>query len=269
MQMVKNVFAPNGAISAVLSQSFFLTLEAMNPIAWNTIFFFLSCFVMFGGTLLIRFLFGKYGLYAWVGVCLILANIEVLKTVNLFGIDGVTLGSPAFGAVFFTTSILQEEYGEKSGWIGLAIGFSVDLLFVGAMQLDLLYVASANDSSQSALLSVFTLSPRINTVSILCALGASVSDVFLFGRLRAKWKGKWLWARAIIADIIPNIIENFIFAYGAFAFSGLFTLEEIFVIALGGSAIELICSIFDIPLLYLSRRIEPLPERNKNEEVPA
>ena len=65
-------------------------------------------------------LFGKTGLFAWIAIGTILANIQVTKTIdfNFFGIQLVaTLGNIMYGTLFLVTDSLSEKYGIKDGWI--------------------------------------------------------------------------------------------------------------------------------------------------------
>ena len=230
----------------------------MDANLFNSLFFLLSGFLCFGGVLLFKWLFGRVGLYVWIGIMLIFANIEVTKTVEMFWFKELTLGNSSFGAVFLATSILQEEYGDKHGWRALAIGFASVLTFVGLMQLVLIFKPADIDFSQEALVTIFTLSPRINGVSLGCALLANCFDVFIFAKLRKSWKGRFLGLRSFLSDIVPNVVENFVFDFGAFL--GVYTAAECFNLALGGSVLELFCSVFAIPAIYLSRKIKPLHE---------
>jgi len=59
-------------------------------------------------TLIYRF-FGKTGLYVVIVASIITANIQVVKTVEIFGFVA-TLGNVLYGSIFFSTDILNEVY---------------------------------------------------------------------------------------------------------------------------------------------------------------
>ena len=71
--------------------------------------------------LIYRF-FGKSGLYALIIASVITANIQVVKTVQLFGLVA-TLGNVLYGSIFFTTDVLSEVYGKKAARRGVWLGF--------------------------------------------------------------------------------------------------------------------------------------------------
>ena len=56
--------------------------------------------------------FGKTGLFAWVAVATILANIQVTKTIEIIGLTA-TLGNSLYASTFLATDILNEKYGRK------------------------------------------------------------------------------------------------------------------------------------------------------------
>ena len=64
--------------------------------------------------------FGKYGLYVWLGISTILANIEVTILVVAFGMEQ-TLGNTLFASTFLATDILSEVYGKKDSHKGAYI----------------------------------------------------------------------------------------------------------------------------------------------------
>lgn len=77
----------------------------------------------FGFFLLCYRLFGKNGLFAWVGVMTIVANIQVGKTIEMFGIV-MTLGNAANASLFMTSDLLNEKYGPKEARRAVWFGFS-------------------------------------------------------------------------------------------------------------------------------------------------
>jgi len=66
----------------------------------------------FSMILLAYVLFGKAGIYAWTAIAMILANIQVMRTVQLFGMV-TAMGNIIYGTTFLATDILSENYGKK------------------------------------------------------------------------------------------------------------------------------------------------------------
>ncbi|SFE95834.1 hypothetical protein SAMN05428981_11110 [Bacillus sp. OV194] len=57
-------------------------------------------------------LFSRNGLYVWVGAATILANIQVVKTIEMFGLV-MTLGNTMYSAIYLSTDLLNEKYGHQ------------------------------------------------------------------------------------------------------------------------------------------------------------
>ena len=57
--------------------------------------------------------FGKMGLYVFTAISAILANIQVCKNIDLFGLS-TTAGNVLYAASFLVTDILSEKYGKKA-----------------------------------------------------------------------------------------------------------------------------------------------------------
>ena len=76
----------------------------------NMLLFFVTAVVTFGLLVAVSRLFGKEGIYTWIGMAVVVANILVCKNVDLFGLSA-TLGNVLFGTVFLATDILTEQYG--------------------------------------------------------------------------------------------------------------------------------------------------------------
>ncbi|MDD6654467.1 MAG: queuosine precursor transporter, partial [Treponema sp.] len=94
----------------------------------NEFFIILTLLISFGGTVLFFKLFGKSGLYAWIGITAVFANIEVTILVNAFGMEQ-TLGNTLFASSFLATDILSEIYGKKTADKGVIIGIFTTVLF--------------------------------------------------------------------------------------------------------------------------------------------
>jgi hypothetical protein len=70
----------------------------------NTLLGLLFIVVHFGLVLFAYRQFGKTGLMAWIAISTILANIQVLKGIEIIGLQA-TLGNTLYGSIFFATDI--------------------------------------------------------------------------------------------------------------------------------------------------------------------
>lgn len=123
----------------------------------NELLFFLEIVLTFGCVVAAKKIFGKAGLIAWIAIAMILANLTVVKTVNLFGIDA-TLGNIMFASTFLAGDMLNENYGRQAAHKGILVGLGGVLVFMVCTQISLLYTPSTTDVSHDAMALLFALS---------------------------------------------------------------------------------------------------------------
>src|SRR5690606_25385425 len=104
--------------------------------------------------------FGKTGLFAWVAISTVLANIQVTKTIEIIGLTA-TLGNSLYASTFLATDILNEKYGRKEAKKAVWLGFSSLLIMVLVMQFGIKFIPAESDFAQGSLETVFGLIPQI------------------------------------------------------------------------------------------------------------
>ena len=117
-------------------------------------------------TIIIFKRFGKYGLYIWMSVLVIICNIQTIKMSEIFGFT-ISLGNISYGAIFLTTDILSEKYGKDSTNNAIKLSFIFMIVFAILMYTFLHYKPSQSDFSQDALMTIFNYIPRITFGSFL------------------------------------------------------------------------------------------------------
>ena len=78
---------------------------------FNEMMWFAVLIVNFVIVLAVYRFMGKTGLFVWMAIASILANIQVLKLVEFFGWD-ITLGNVLYGTSFLATDIISENYSK-------------------------------------------------------------------------------------------------------------------------------------------------------------
>ena len=127
--------------------------------------------------------FGKQGLIAWVAIGTIIANIQVIKTVHIFGISA-TLGNVMFASIYLATDILNDIYGRKIAKRAVWLGFSSTLVMIIVMQMSLHFIPAPEDMAQKSLSTIFDLVPRIAVGSIIAYIIGQHVDVFIFSTIK-------------------------------------------------------------------------------------
>ncbi|MCR5621487.1 MAG: queuosine precursor transporter [Treponema sp.] len=226
----------------------------------NELLLTITLLVSFGGTLLFMKFFGKGGLFAWIGICTLLANIEVTVLVHAFGMDQ-TLGNTLFAATFLATDILSELYGKKEAGRGVLAGIFTNLSFILLSFMWVHYVPAEGDWASPFVRGLFTNTPRMLLSSLVAYIISEAIDVFLY---HAWWglterktgsRTKMLWFRNNFSTLISQFVNIVIFNFGAF--SGIYGFDELVAITASCYVIYIATSLLDTPFVYLARKIAP------------
>ena len=132
----------------------------------NELLWFGLLFVCFGMIIFSYRFFGKYGLYTWTALAVILANIQVLKTIEVFGLV-TTLGNVVYSSMFLVTDILNENHTKKDAKRAVWIGFFVLIATTIIMQLAILFEPHKSDFSHEHISSLFSFFWRIALASLV------------------------------------------------------------------------------------------------------
>ena len=196
-------------------------------------------------------LWGRVGLFVWVPISVIVANIQVTKNVSLFALEA-TLGNIVYATGFLATDILSELYGKKESYKAVAIGFFSLLSMTALMQMALLFEPSASDIAQQSLSTIFSLMPRIALASLSAYLVSNLHDVWAFDLWRRLRPGRHtLWIRNNFSTIVSQLIDTVIFV--AIAFWGVYPWQVLWQIALSTYLLKWVVAILDTPCIYLAR----------------
>ena len=195
--------------------------------------------------------FGKFGLYALIVASVITANIQVVKTVQLFGLVA-TLGNVLYGSIFFTTDILSEVYGRKAARRGVWLGFVGMALMAIWMQIGLKFIPDISDFSQDSLLTIFGLMPRIAAGSMIAYLVSQHHDIFAFHFWKNRTKGRFLWLRNCFSTMVSQAIDTIVFC--TIALWGVFDTNTWLQIAVTTYFLKWFVAVVDTPFIYLATR---------------
>jgi conserved hypothetical integral membrane protein len=222
----------------------------------NELLFFVTMLVNFSGILIAYKLFGKQGLFVWMGLAIVITNIEVLKCVDMFG-WAVTLGNVIYGTTFLVTDILNEKYGVKKARMAVMVGFFAMIVFTVIMQVNLLFEVNAADFSKDAFETIFAVLPRIAIASIIAYLVANLIDVQVYHFIKkALPDDKWLWVRNNGSSLCGQAIDTVIF--GIIAFIGLYEFPIIFQLTITSYILKFVITLCETPFLYIAKRIKPI-----------
>ena len=217
----------------------------------NILYGFINIIVTFSLVVLIEKLFKKEGLYVWLSVATILANITVCKMIDVFSFT-TSLGNVLFASTFLATDIMSEKYSKEDAKKGVYLSIFSGITFIIITQLTLLFIPSSDDVVNTSMINLFSISVRTVLASMFMFFVSNMADIHLYNILKEKFPNK-MWFRNNISTILCNCIENYFF--NTLAFIGIFPMPVILSIATTTTIIEIVIAICDTPFLYLSKRI--------------
>lgn len=210
----------------------------------------------FGGVIVAFRFFSKGGIFAWIAICTILANVEVAVLVNAFGLEQ-TLGNTLFASTFLATDFLSEFYGKREARRGVFLGIIASLAFVFFSSIWRFYIPSSNDFAFVYMKGLFANTPRIVAASFIGFAVSEFIDIWLYDRwwsFSKKLCGNrrsFLWLRNNGSTLISQAVN--ITLFNVLAFAGLYDGATLFAITLSGYVIYVCTSLLDTPFIYLAR----------------
>lgn len=221
----------------------------------------------FGSILLLGRLFGAAGLYLYIAVAIIAANVEVLKAVQFSVYDHpVAMGMVLFGSTYLATDMLAEHYGREAARKGVFLGFAAYLLFTVLMIVSLGFTPLTADQAGEAMAwalpmhdhmaALFMPAPALFAAGMTAYLTSQLFDVWVYQRIRGATGGRHLWLRNTGSTALSSLVDNIVFsvlAWVVFAPEPVGWEALIFTYILGTYLLRLALAVLDTPFMYLSR----------------
>ncbi|MCI8345117.1 MAG: queuosine precursor transporter [Clostridia bacterium] len=220
----------------------------------NEILFIVSILINFIGIIIAYKVFKKTGLFVWVAISTIIANIEATKCIDMFGIS-VTLGNVVYSTVFLATDILSEIYGGQEARKAVKIGFFSMLIFTLLTQIDLLFIPNEQDIVNDSMHTIFSFMPRFCFASVVTYVVSNTLDTYLYDIIKNKLpEDKFLWVRNNGSTMISQLIDSILFTL--IAFVGIYSWKVIINLTIVTYLVKLVVAVLDTPFIYIAKRID-------------
>lgn len=223
----------------------------------NELLWAIMLIMNFGAILFAYKKFGKIGLFIWIPISTILANVQVLITLELFGFTA-TLGNIIYASGFLVTDILSENYGKREAQKAVAIGFFSLIATTLIMNVCLLFAPSGDPNSMAmfeSLRGIFSLMPRIAIASLTAYIISQKHDVWSYHFWKKKFSAdKHIWIRNNLSTMISQFIDSIVFTIIAFA--GILPKEVMLEIFITTYVLKWLVAAADTPFLYLAAKMK-------------
>ncbi len=201
--------------------------------------------------------FGKLGLIMWIPISVIVANIQVIQTIELFGLVA-TLGNIVYASSFLVTDILSENYGKQEAKKAVWIGFFSLIAMTLVMNLALVFKPLEGDefagATHNALSTIFELMPRIAIASLTAYLISQRHDVWAYHFWRKRFsKDSQIWLRNNLSTMVSQFLDSA--AFTLIAFYGVFEADMLWEIFITTYVLKWVVAAADTPFVYWSKII--------------
>jgi len=223
----------------------------------NELYWIVLLLANFGLILLSYRFFGKMGLFIWVPIAGIIANIQVIQTIELFGFTA-TLGNIVYASSFLVTDILSENYGKKEATKAIWIGFFSLITMTLLMNLALLFDPTADEFSLNtyeSIKTIFSFMPRIVLASLLAYIISQKHDIWAFHFWKKRFSSTGsLWIRNNLSTMISQLLDSLIFT--VIAFYGVFEANILLEIFITTYLLKWIVAAADTPFIYIASKMK-------------
>lgn len=204
----------------------------------NEIIFFIQIFVVvtFG---LAALRLGKGALITWVCMQALLANLFVLKQIDLFGFQVTASDVYVIGSLL-GLNLLQEFFAKDEALKATKICFFFLVFFTVISQLHLLYMPNAHDYAHSAFMTLLSPAPRLLAASMGVFFLVQQIDVRLFQWLKMHTSLSFP-LRAGAGLLLSQFIDTVLFSVaGLYGLVG--SIVDIMIVSFGIKAIVIACA---------------------------
>lgn len=231
------------------AKSFFNMDTFMNLAFSNEIIFALHC-IAIAVSVLIALRMGKEALTTFVVINGVLANIFVIKQINIFGFNATTTDAFTIGAVV-SANLIHEYFGAYPARKALYISTFIALLVTLLTQIQLWYLPSEFDQHHEYFSFIFSHTPRVIFASLSAYFIAQVTENILYAFFKDFFNDKFIllrnWLTICFTQLVDTCLFSFLALYGVAA-----NITHIIILSFCIKIIALICM---SPAITLSKKI--------------
>ncbi len=215
----------------------------------NECIFLFHVIVLIGMTLL-ALKIGEKALFAFAILMTLVANLFLLKQIELFSLT-VTASDAYTIAALFSMNLLQEYYGKKTASNLIKVNFFCLAIFGALSVVHLAYVPSTLDLTQRAYQEILSLSPRLVVASLTSFLITQKIDITFFTFLRERFFKTSLGKAALFSSLLSQTVDTILFSF--LALSGVVSsIGSVIIVSL---IIKWLTILLMSPMMALSKKI--------------
>lgn len=155
---------------------------------------------------------GKEALVSLICLCGILANIFVIKQIDLFRLT-VTASDAYMVGCILGLNLLQEYYGKHITRKAILISFTFLIFYLLLAGIHLAFRPSLHDNSHLHFIALLTPMPRIIIASITSYITVQYIDYYFYGFLKRISNDRFLIGRNMLSLCVSQGIDTILFSF--------------------------------------------------------
>jgi uncharacterized integral membrane protein (TIGR00697 family) len=194
---------------------------------------------------------GKTALTTCITLLFLMANIFVIKQIELFGFC-VTSTDAFIVGISFGCNLLQEFWGKQAARAAIWISFAASMGYMIIAYLIVAYQPASCDLSNVHFVHITQHCARIVLASFAAYLITQMLDIALYGWLKQNSSGKHFVLRNYGAIAVSQLTDTILFS-----FLGLYGIvENIFDVMILSFVIKIIAILMTTPFLVAAKRLK-------------
>jgi uncharacterized integral membrane protein (TIGR00697 family) len=179
---------------------------------WYNIVLFTAHTCVIGATTLCFLRLGKAALTAYVSLLFVIANLFVIKQIQLGSFNAT--GADAFIiGISFSINLLQEYWGESASRKAIIISFACSALYLLMTIIHLAYHPAPFDSSHEHFVYIMQHSARIIIASFISYAITQFADTYLYSFTKRATAGKFFILRNYLSMFSSQLFDTVLFSF--------------------------------------------------------
>ncbi|MFH1462019.1 MAG: queuosine precursor transporter [bacterium] len=179
----------------------------------NELIFLLHIMFVVGFTFL-AFRIGKSALIVFVCLQAVLANLFVVKQMNILGLNATCADVFIIGSIL-GINLIQEYYGKDAAEETIKISFFAMFFYLIMSQVHLFYLPNSFDNAHDLFEGILKFAPRITIASVFAYFVVLIINNKFYAYLKNSFKDKYLFLRNFISIMLTQLLDTFIFVFAA------------------------------------------------------
>jgi len=224
----------------------------------------LGAFFCMCSALMVCVYLGRTAIFVYTVGCILVSNVTVTKQVAFLGLT-TSLGVFIFSVTYLANDILTEYWGRRDAVRLVLSNLVAQVAFMAYSAISIWTPAAPTDEASPAIVTLFTVTPRVTVAAIVSAAGGFVC-VWIFSALKARHRTGWLSlaVRNTVSTVIGNLVNTAVFF--VIAFYGIFPDEVLWQIIVSAAVAKATIGVLDTPFMFIARWAKAQNPANKTVE---